>query len=441
MPAMIGIRSLIHLRIPCPMTLDTTSERRSFFGWRVVGAAFLVATLSWGSGFYGPSVFLYAIEETRGWSVGLVSAAVTAHFLFGSALVANLPALHRRFGLPLVTAVGAGCLSVGVFGWSLAAEPWQLFAVTAISGAGWGTTSGAAINGMIAPWFHRRRPAALSLAYNGASIGGVIFQSLWIAAIGFWGFPAASLLIGVGTIGLIAAVSILYFTKSPASVGQAPDGDAPSEANTIPPEIWRSLPGPSLWGNWRFLTLCVGTGICLFGQIGLLAHMISIYVPTLGAQWAGFCASAATASAISGRTLVAALLPPKASRRAVIAANSGVQIVGLIAFALAGGENLFLIGLGAIFFGFGIGNSTSLPPLIAQTDFTRADVPRVVALNTAVSQACYAFAPAAFGLFRTHLEEQGPTAHQPVFFLTVAAVLALSAIIFLIGRQKPDASL
>ncbi len=420
------------------MTPGTLSPRRPFFGWRVVGAAFLVAVLSWGSGFYGPPVFLYAIENARGWSVGLVSAAVTTHFLFGSVLVANLPAIHRRFGIPLVTAAGAVALSVGVFGWSLAVEPWQLFALTAVSGAGWGATSGAAINAMLAPWFHRRRPAALSLAYNGASVGGVVFQSLWIAAIGFWGFPGASLLIGVVTIVLVAAISIFFLTKTPASLGQAADGDAPSEANAVHKEIWRPLPGSPLWRNRRFLTLCAGTGICTFGQIGLIAHMVSIFVPALGAQGAGFCASAATASAIAGRTVVGALLPPDASRRAIVAANSGVQILGLVAFAWAGGENLYLIGAGVILFGFGIGNSTSLPPLIAQSDFARADVPRVVALNTAVSQACYAFAPAAFGLFRAHLEEQGPTAHQPVFFVVVAAVLALSALVYLVGRQKPD---
>ena len=42
----------------------------------------------------------------------------------------------------------------------------------------------AAINAIVSPWFVRTRPAALSMAYNGASIGGVIFSPLWVAAIG-----------------------------------------------------------------------------------------------------------------------------------------------------------------------------------------------------------------------------------------------------------------
>jgi hypothetical protein len=36
-----------------------------FFGWRVVGAGFVVAMFGWGFGFYGPPVFLHAVEAGR----------------------------------------------------------------------------------------------------------------------------------------------------------------------------------------------------------------------------------------------------------------------------------------------------------------------------------------------------------------------------------------
>jgi hypothetical protein len=60
-----------------------------FFGWRVVWAAFVVAVFGWGVSFYGPPVFLEAIRESAGWSVSLVSGAVTSHFLLGAFIVAN----------------------------------------------------------------------------------------------------------------------------------------------------------------------------------------------------------------------------------------------------------------------------------------------------------------------------------------------------------------
>jgi len=68
------------------------------------------------------------VREVRGWPLAVVSAAVTAHFLFGAIVVANLPRLYGRLGVSTVTKLGAAALALGVSGWALAREPWQLFA-------------------------------------------------------------------------------------------------------------------------------------------------------------------------------------------------------------------------------------------------------------------------------------------------------------------------
>ena len=59
-----------------------------FFGWNVLYATFALAVFGWGVGFYGPPVFLHAVVQRTGWSVALVSAAVTLHFLCGAMVVA-----------------------------------------------------------------------------------------------------------------------------------------------------------------------------------------------------------------------------------------------------------------------------------------------------------------------------------------------------------------
>ena len=85
---------------------DARPAERLFFGWRVVGAAFVVAIFGWGICFYGPPVLLYAIHARRGWPLPLISGAVTLHFLLGALVVANLPACYRRWGVPAVTRGG-----------------------------------------------------------------------------------------------------------------------------------------------------------------------------------------------------------------------------------------------------------------------------------------------------------------------------------------------
>jgi hypothetical protein len=124
-----------------------------FYGWVVVWAAFAIAIFGWGLGFYGPAIYLKTVQDAHGWSVGLASVAVTLHFLIGAFVVANLPRLHRRFGVPHVTVVGACFLALGVMGWAFALEPWQLLLATLLSGSGWVALGAAGINAMVSPWF------------------------------------------------------------------------------------------------------------------------------------------------------------------------------------------------------------------------------------------------------------------------------------------------
>ena len=157
-----------------------SKQTKPFFGWRIVVAVFVLATFGWGLGFYGPPVFLHAVQAARGWSLAIISAGVTIHFLFGAVVVANLPKLYETFGVPRVTKAGCVALVAGIAGWAWAREPYQFYAATLLSGAGWGSMGAAAVNAIIALWFVRERPKALSAAYNGSSVGGIVFSPLWV---------------------------------------------------------------------------------------------------------------------------------------------------------------------------------------------------------------------------------------------------------------------
>ena len=419
------------------MTALTRSE--GFYGWRVVVAAFVLAVFGWGLGFYGPPVYMHAVREARGWSLALVSTAVTVHFLFGVFVIANLPKLYRRFGVPTVTKAGAISLALGITGWAVALEPWHLFVGTLLSGAGWVTMGAAAVNAVVSPWFVRTRPAALASAYNGSSIGGVVFSPLWVATIGFLGFPLASAVIGLVMVVIIWVLADVYFAKTPDQMGLIPDGDALGAVGVSVTSVSaRPLPGKQLWRDFQFITLASGMALGLFAQIGLIAHLFSLLVPAFGAQLAGVAAGAATTAAIAGRTLVGWLMPAGADRRLFACANAVVQIVGSLAFYLAAGDNIPLLLTGVVLFGAGIGNTTSLPPLIAQIEFVKEDVPRVVPLIIAIGQASYAFAPAAFGLIREFAPQAGVASAgaAPYLFIAAALIQALAIMAFLAGRPR-----
>jgi Major Facilitator Superfamily len=417
--------------------LANGTRPRTFYGWRVVSAAFVLAVFGWGMGFYGPPVFLSVLHETRGWPLAVVSMAVTVHFLIGAAVGANLPAFHRRFGAATVTKAGALCMATGVLGWAHSTAPRELLITAVLSGAGWGAMSAAALNAIVSPWFVRGRPAALGMAYNGGSIGGVIFSPLWVVAIGTLGFSTAAATIGIAMAVAIWLLADLFFARSPQQMELAPDGDSPGTAATVVTSAAaKPLPGLLLWSDRTFLTLSAGMAFGLFAQIGLTAHLFSLLVPAMGAHWAGLAMASVTAMAIFGRTLLGWAMPLRADRRVLASIGYAAQLAGSVAFIGAAGTNVPLLLLGVVLFGAGFGTATSLPPLIAQIEFVKDDVQRVVALIVGIAQGAYAFAPAIFGVVREFAPHPADVAATPGVFAAAALAQGLAICAFLIGRTR-----
>jgi cyanate permease len=398
-----------------------------FFGWSVARAAFTIAVFAWGTGFYGPSVFLQSLHETRDWPISQISIAVTAHFLLSAILIACLPEIHRRFGIARTTFLGAVLTAAGLILWSSSREPWQLFVAAMPSGAGWAMTSGAALNAMVAKWFDRDRPMAIALAFNGASVGGVLFVPIWVYLIRSIGFSSAALLVGGSMVAVVAILCVRFLAKSPEDMGLAPDGDASHQAAARPkPRRTRG----EIVRTPRFISISAAFSLGLFAQIGLLAHLVARLTPDLGIQYAGFLVSLATLCAVIGRTMAGKWIGGH-DRRFAAAVNFAVQIGGVLLLILCSGW--LGLTLGCVLFGLGIGNLTSLPPLIVQKEFEREDVATAVALIIAINQGVFAFAPAITGAMRD------ATANYQSAFTLLALLQLLAAAIILLGRRPTPA--
>jgi MFS family permease len=417
------------------MIAETSTGR--FYGWVVVRGAFVLAALGMGIGFYGPAIYLQAIHETRGWPVAVISAAVTTHFLIGAIVVGNLPALYRRFGIPTVTKTGAFLLALGIIGWANAAAPWQLFAATFVSGAGWVTMGIAAVNAMVSPWFGRDRPAALAVAYNGANVGGIVFSPLWVMAIGVLGFPiAATAVCGIMVLTTwVLARQVL--SRTPQQTRLTSEDDPIDTPSALVGSRQDTQSGSLLWYNVRFLTLAAGMALGLFAQIGLTAHLFSLLVPALGTRWSGLAMTLVTAMAIAGRTFIGWMAPVGMDWRLMASASYIGQVAGSVVFIFAAGKSIPLLILGLVLLGVGFGNGTFLPPLIAHEEFAEEDAPRVVSLIVAISQGAYAFAPATFGAILAFAPKGLAAGGAPSFlFATSAFLQMLAAGAFLIGRRR-----
>ncbi|MEL6965261.1 MAG: MFS transporter, partial [Pseudomonadota bacterium] len=100
-----------------------------------------------------------------------------------------------------------------------------------------------------------------------------------------------------------------------------------------------------------------------------------------------------------------------------------MQFLGSLTFLISGGADIPLLLTGLVLFGAGVGNASSLPPLIAQKEFAKDDGLRAVAWMVAISQATYAFAPAAFGLLRDVSVDPSASAPSVMPHLFIAAAV------------------
>ena len=90
---------------------------------------------------------------------------------------------------------------------------------------------------------------------------------------------------------------------------------------------------------------------------------------------------------------------------------------------------------GVLLFGWGIGNATSTPPLIAQQEFAKEEVQRIVSLIVAGAQTAYAFAPAAFAA--AHAMASGWFGPSPIaFFIVTATFQGLAIVCMLSGIRR-----
>ena len=106
------------------------------FGWWVVMACGLVATCSWGFGFYGLAVYMDGLHRAHGWSTALLSLAVTVYYLAGAAALVGVGALFQRLGPAVMMAGGAVAMGAALVAVGLVRAPWQLFAAAFGLGVG-----------------------------------------------------------------------------------------------------------------------------------------------------------------------------------------------------------------------------------------------------------------------------------------------------------------
>jgi sugar phosphate permease len=203
-----------------------------YFGYWIVGAAFVAQFVSVGVQNYVIGVFLKPMTEDLDWSRAEFTAARSLGQVVMAFVGFFIGAHVDRRGGRRVMVIGGILLGLALFAMSFVQELWHWLLLNGIA-----LTIGAAmvgnlvVNVTLAKWFVERRGRMVSLAAMGVSFAGVVLPWLVTLIVDEWGWRAGWRWMAVGAMVLTFPVAA-FMRRAPEDFGLNPDGRSDAQMST-----------------------------------------------------------------------------------------------------------------------------------------------------------------------------------------------------------------
>ncbi|KJC52980.1 hypothetical protein UP09_01195 [Bradyrhizobium sp. LTSP885] len=397
--------------------LDETSPR--YAGWRVVLACFLMALSIFGFALYGHGVYLAELQRLNGWSASLISGASTLSLLIGNVVVIFTDEIVARLGVRRLVLAGIASLAGSMALLAFASAPWTLYAAFALMSLGWVGMGTVVISALVGSWFVKRRGLAISLAFLGASSGGVIVTPLLVLLVAHVGFQAAMLIAGTAMVAILVPVTFAWVGAPSASAGPVVPriGDPSQPQASVRPD---GISRRQVVRRLAFWTIAIPFALGVMAQVGFIVHQIAILEPKIGPVRAGLAVSVMTSMAIVGR-LSLGMVADRIDPRIAAAASLLSQAAALLAIWQT--DDVRMVLAASAVFGFSIGNLITLPPLIIHREFDATGFTVVMGLFTAISGTIGALGPGLIGLVRGWSGDYGAALVLSIVLEIIAAAI------------------
>jgi MFS family permease len=163
------------------------------------------------------------IEEFK-WDRGLTAGAFSFGFLVSAILSPFVGRVMDVRGPRIVILTGAAMMSAGLLLAPGITTPWHLYATLGVAVGGGANMMTYTTHSQFLPnWFVRRRGLAISTAFAGAGIGAIVLLPWLQSIILSEGWRASCVAMGLLVLFVITPLTLMV-RKSPAEVGQLPDG-------------------------------------------------------------------------------------------------------------------------------------------------------------------------------------------------------------------------
>ena len=409
-----------------------------FYGWYVLGAAFLVYALGHGL-MFSFAVFLKPLSETFQWSRSLIAGSFMIFMTCRALSSILMGGLTDRFGARAVVAAGGVLMGMGILLGAVMTHVWELYFYYGIlAGTGMGVVS-VPLSSTISRWFIRRRGLTQGVLVVGAALGNLAIAPAAGYLILGLGITSAYVTLGAGAMVLIVLLA-LVLRKEPSEMGLQPFG-AVRKNPSGDQEIHREQKDTMGW-DWETGQALRTASFWLLATVGFIFG-ISHYITSTNivAYGTDMEISAATAplllSIIGGSNICGVVLLSLLIER--IGAHRGLFLcMGLQALAmfwLSWASSLTQFSIGALLFGPSYGGTVLCILVITPEFFGLKHLGAIMGLIFFLHLMGGA-AGSELGNLIYDLTE--PHSYGPAFFVTgCAATLAVVLILIMRKPQPP----
>jgi MFS family permease len=392
-----------------------------FFGWWVVGAAFLINAVTIGA-FYSYGVFFLPLKADFGWSRTLLSGVALTGGLTYAATVPLAGWLADRYGFRPVTAAAAALLGLGFFLCSLVRNVWQLYFFAGVV-CGLGAPMGIALPlSLVARWFRKRQGLALGVASTGIGLGAATIPLLTTGLISTLGWRASYGLLGLLIwITCLPAALITLRDPAPEEVKAREGGPAVLKDSFHPRLAETSLSLSQAVRTTSFWTLFGVFGLSIFCLGLAMTHLVPHARDTgLSAVTAAGLLSAMGIFSIAGR-LLSGLISDRIGARLVLAA--GLLVQSAMMLWLAGADSIRAFYLFAVMFGLSYGGTVVLIPKLTSHLFGLGSIGAIFGALSVADGLGYGTGPLMAG----YVFDRTGSYRMSFFIAASALLLALAA--------------
>lgn len=195
-----------------------------YYGWLIVGIAFVTMAIGVTARTAFSLLLPPLIDEFK-WDRGLAAGAFSFGFLVSAVLSPIVGRVMDARGPRVVILIGIALMSSGLLLAPWVSAPWHLYATLGVAVGGGANMMTYTVHSQFLPnWFARRRGLAISIAFAGAGVGAILLLPWLQRIILNEGWRASCVAMGFVVLLVITPLA-MFVRKSPADVGQCPDGD------------------------------------------------------------------------------------------------------------------------------------------------------------------------------------------------------------------------